>query len=337
MARTRQLLTVRRNEQIAPEVFDLWLEYPASGTAVPEEIRPGQFVGLYCRDGSRLLPRPISICDWRLAGQETFVPQAEEPGSTDHAGAETTQAALRLVYRRVGKGTGEISHYRPGEEVEVLGILGNGYDPAVFKGRRVLLVGGGIGAPPLLGLARTLAGGGRAPREDGSGKTEQRLPAGAGSRLTTVLGYRTDQLFLKEDFEPYGRVIVATDDGTAGVHGTVVDAIRKELDKAHETNGNPGTPPSEEQSGMQQETGKTGFPWDAICACGPLPMLRGIKALAGEYHVPCYVSMEEHMACGVGACLGCVVQTTRPDAHSHVNNARICTEGPVFNAEDVVI
>ncbi len=80
---------------------------------------------------------------------------------------------------------------------------------------------------------------------------------------------------------------------------------------------------------------------DVIMACGPMPMLRAVKAFAGEYGqgqgIPAYISLEERMACGVGACLGCVCKTTHKDSHSHVNNARICTEGPVFEAGEVDI
>ena len=74
-----------------------------------------------------------------------------------------------------------------------------------------------------------------------------------------------------------------------------------------------------------------------IFACGPMPMLRAIKAYAAERKIKAYISLEEHMACGVGACLGCVVKTKEVDSHSHVHNARICTDGPVFEAGDVEI
>ena len=76
---------------------------------------------------------------------------------------------------------------------------------------------------------------------------------------------------------------------------------------------------------------------DAVCACGPMPMLRAVKKFAREQGIPAYISLEERMACGVGACLGCVTKTVKTDSHSHVRNARICTEGPVFDAEEVEI
>ena len=74
---------------------------------------------------------------------------------------------------------------------------------------------------------------------------------------------------------------------------------------------------------------------DVIFACGPMPMLRAIKQYAQEQDIPAYISLEERMACGVGACLGCVVKTKEIDHHSHVNNARVCTDGPVYLASEV--
>ena len=105
---------------------------------------------------------------------------------------------------------------------------------------------------------------------------------------------------------------MATDDGSLGTHGTVIDAIREN-----------GLIPE----GAEAET--------VIAACGPMPMLRGLAGLAAERNVSTYVSLEERMACGVGACLGCITKTKSVDAHSHVHNARICTEGPVFDVREL--
>ena len=148
--------------------------------------------------------------------------------------------------------------------------------------------GGGIGIPPILELAKQLE----------TDKAEKQI----------ILGYRDSTLFLKDQFEQYGTVHVATEDGSAGTKGNVMDAIR--------------------ENGLDAEM---------IFACGPMPMLRAVKKYAAERKAPAYISLEEHMACGVGACLGCVVKTKEIDHHSHVNNARICTDGPVFEAGDVEI
>lgn len=267
--KTKQRLQVRESIEIAQGVWSLVLQYDAG--SAPDAVVPGQFVGVYPRDGARLLPRPISICGW---------------DEKDHT--------LRLVYRVVGGGTREFTTLAPGDAVDVLGILGNGYDLAALTGRRVLFLGGGIGAPPLLELAKRIQLENRKAGRDGS--------------VTSVLGYRTNELFLSEEFSQYGPVVIATDDGTVGVHGNVIDAVREK-----------------------------NLSFDAICACGPMPMLRGVKALSEERGVSCWLSLEERMACGVGVCLGCVAKTTKKNAHSKVNNARVCTEGPVFNAADVEI
>ncbi len=170
----------------------------------------------------------------------------------------------------------------------LLGVLGNGFPVKEAEGKKVVLMGGGIGIPPMLQLAKALS------------RTE--------TNVTIVSGYRDAQLFLKEDLEKYGKLYIATEDGSVGTKGNVLDVMDKEQIKA-----------------------------DVIMACGPMPMLRAIKNYAGEHEITAYISLEERMACGVGACLGCVCKTTHKDAHSHVNNARICTDGPVFDAREVEI
>ena len=112
----------------------------------------------------------------------------------------------------------------------------------------------------------------------------------------------------QKDLEKYGKVYIATEDGSVGTKGNVMNAI--------------------EENALQA---------DIILACGPMPMLRAIKKYAEENDITAYISLEERMACGVGACLGCVVKTKEVDHHSHVNNARICTDGPVYLASEVEI
>lgn len=243
--------------QLAPGIYDMWLETELAVGAVP-----GQFLGVYTKDKSKLLPRPISICEVR-----------------------EDKKALRIVYRVAGAGTDEFSGYKAGDAVEVLGNLGNGFPLQEAEGKKVFLMGGGIGVPPILELAKRM-------------KAEKQI----------VLGYRDGKTFLREDFEKYGKVFIATEDGSVGTRGNVMDAIAEE-----------------------------GLEADMIYACGPMPMLRAIRAYAAEHGIKAYISLEEHMACGVGACLGCVVKTKEKDAHSHVNNARICTDGPVFEAGEVEI
>ena len=257
-------MTVTEIRSLAEGIFSMKLRYP-EGDA-PEKVLPGQFAGLYPNDPSKLLPRPISICRW-------------EPDSGE----------LQFVFRVAGAGTASLAAQKTGDKVDMLGILGNGYDLEKLAGKRVLLLGGGIGIPPMVELAAALNG----------------IP---GSEVKAVMGYRDSSLFLTEELKKYGNLLIATEDGSVGTKGNVLDAVR--------------------------ETSVTA---DVVCACGPMPMLRAVKKFAQEQGIPAYISLEERMACGVGACLGCVTKTVKTDSHSHVRNARICTEGPVFDAEEVEI
>lgn len=248
----REKAIIIRKEEISFGVFDMWIRTEE----IAEEAKAGQFVSLYCADGSRLLPRPISICE-----------------------IDKKDQAIRLVYRVAGKGTEEFSHMNAGMQLDIAGPLGNGFPK---KNKSAFLIGGGIGIPPMLELARQL-------------DCEKQI----------ILGFR-DDLFLYEDFQKYGKVYIATEDGSTGTEGNVLDAIRE-----------------------------NGLKADIIYACGPLPMLRALKKYAAENGIECWVSLEERMACGIGACLGCVCRSKNKDAHTNVKNKRICKEGPVFRAEEV--
>lgn len=248
----KEIVTVIRQELLASNVYSMWIETKD----IAANAHPGQFVSVYSNEGSRLLPRPISIC--AIDGNR-----------------------LRLVYRVVGKGTAEFSGYHTGARLSVLGPLGNGYD--VTDNRSAVILGGGIGIPPMLELAKQL-------------KAEKKI----------IVGYRNRDLFLKEEFEQYGQVFIATEDGSVGVHGNVMDVIR--------------------------ECAITG---EVLYACGPKPMLKAVQEYADKNGLEAFISLEERMACGVGACLACVCKTKEIDEHSHVHNARICKDGPVFNAKEV--
>ena len=253
MAKYREQAQVLEQQELAPGIFSIWLQTQN----IAKEATAGQFVSVYCQDGSRLLPRPISLCE-----------------------VNTKDRTIRLVYRVVGGGTREFSGLRRKDTVDIVGPLGNGFP---LGNQSALLIGGGIGIPPLLELAKRLEG-----------------------ETTIVVGYRDNQLFLKEELERCGRVIVATEDGSEGIRGTVIDAIC--------------------ESGITPQV---------IYSCGPTPMLRAVKQFAAERQVDAWLSLEERMACGVGACLACVCRTTHVDEHSGVKNARICKEGPVFEAREV--
>lgn len=241
-----------RQEQIAGGIYSLWL----SAGDIAKYAKPGQFIAIYSNDHSRMLPRPISICE-----------------------IDREMGALHMVYRVAGSGTEEFSRLNAGDCLKIMGPLGNGF---VHTGKKAMVIGGGIGIPPMLALAQSI-----------------------GQDVTAVLGYRDEQ-FLREKFEKTAKVYVATEDGSDGTKGNVMDAILK-----HQLTA------------------------DVIYACGPTPMLRAVKEYAIQQQIECYVSLEEKMACGIGACLACVCKSVEVDEHSNVFNKRICKEGPVFLATEV--
>ncbi|MGN0369760.1 MAG: dihydroorotate dehydrogenase electron transfer subunit [Butyrivibrio sp.] len=239
-------------EFIGDGICDMWIDT----CNIAEKAVPGQFISVYTKDSSKLLPRPISIC-------------------------ETDGQRLRIVYRIVGGGTTEFSGYKAGDSIHILGPLGNGFP--LDKGTHPILIGGGIGIPPMLELAKRIYG-----------------------DKDIVVGYRNKDTFLDKELKVYGDITIATDDGSLGTHGTVIDAIKENNIKG-----------------------------DVIFACGPTPMLRAVKEYAKENGIEAWISLEEKMACGIGACLACVCNSTEIDDHSMVHNKRICKDGPVFNAKEV--
>lgn len=257
--RKKENAVVVSQEQIADGIFSMWLRTEAAETA-----RPGQFISMYTMDGTKLLPRPISICE-----------------------IHKEEGQLRVVYRVTGENTGtkQFSRAKSGDVIPIIGPLGNGFPLERAVGKKAFLMGGGIGVPPILELAKQL-------------DCEKQI----------VVGYRNQDTFLREQFEENGTVYISTEDGSIGTRGNVMDAIR--------------------ENGLDAEI---------IYACGPTPMLRAIKNYAEENGIECYISLEERMACGIGACLACVCKSKEKDHHTNVNNKRICKDGPVFLASEVEI
>ncbi len=258
MSKVQCMANVVESKELQSGIYSLWLSVPE----IASQAVPGQFISLYCQNEDTLLPRPISLCE-----------------------IDREKGMLRLVYRVVGAGTTEFSKLQPGEQVKVLGPLGNGFPLSESaKDKRAVVIGGGIGIPPLLQLARELEG-----------------------NVTVVVGYRDANTFLLEELQQAAdRVIVATEDGSLGTKGNVIDAM------------------------VENEVAA-----DVLYSCGPTPMLRGVKAFAEKAGIPAYISMEEKMACGIGACLACVCKSKEVDHHSQVHNKRICKDGPVFLATDI--
>ena len=260
MARKKENAVVLSQERIAEDIYSMWIKTDAAS-----EAKPGQFISMYTNDGAKLLPRPISICE-----------------------IDKSEGSLRVVYRVTGKNTGTeaFSRMKAGDIIPVIGPLGNGFPYEKAEGKRVFLMGGGIGVPPILELAKQM-------------NCEKKQ---------TIMGYRNAETFLRDEFEQNGEVYISTEDGSVGTKGNVMDAIRE-----------------------------NGLNADMIYACGPTPMLRAIKEYVEANGIECYISLEERMACGIGACLACVCQTKEKDHHSNVNNKRICKDGPVFLSTEVEI
>ncbi len=219
---------------------------------------PGQFVHIKCGD-SLLLRRPISVASC----QEDY-----------------PHDLVTIVFEVRGAGTAWLAERKLGETLDVLGLLGNGF-PMRPEGR-YLLVGGGIGVPPLWGCAQYTNG-----------------------RSTAILGFRSKEKAIMLDLfrEDCAKTLIATDDGSLGCHGFVDALVRQELEQDRN--------------------------YDAVLACGPRPMLKNVAKAAKEFGVPCKVSMEERMGCGVGACLVCACDM-KDGSRKHV-----CKDGPVFDAEEV--
>lgn len=253
----KETTVVVSQTEIATDIYDMWIE-----TDLSLQATPGQFISVYTQDKSTLLPRPISICE-----------------------VDRENHRLRIVYRVAGKGTREFSGYHAGASIDILGTLGNGFPLEAAKGKKAFLMGGGIGIPPMLELAKELD-----------------------CDKDIIVGYRNSELFLADELTRYGNLYIATEDGSKGTRGNVMNAIAEQNLKA-----------------------------DVIYACGPMPMLRAIKKFAEEQNIPAYISLEERMACGIGACLACVCKSKEKDAHSNVHNKRICKDGPVFLSTEVEI
>lgn len=237
---------------------------------IAKESSPGQFMMVRCADRQSLdplLPRPLNIFRY-------------------HPGA----GRIEVIFRVVGRGTAWLAGRKPGETLSLLGPLGRGFS-SLAKYRRILLLAGGIGMPALFSLVEQEG-------KVGSSTEHNR-------EFVLLYGARTkDELVFLDLWRAAGvRVLTATDDGSAGFHGTVTKAAEA----------------------MRISPGE----FDFYCACGPRPMLRAVQEMMAGYGIPGELCLEEAMACGVGACMGCICETV----HGY---RRVCTDGPVFPAGEVI-
>jgi len=224
-----------------------------------EEARAGQFLMVKCGE-ERLLRRPFGICN--VSGSDI--------------------KSYRFVFEVKGEGTKWLSNCSVGDVLDVLAPLGNGF---TFPEGDIIIVGGGLGTPPMLFAAKSAKAG-----------------------VTAVLGFRdAGRVMLVDEYkEICDRVYVTTDDGSVGIHGTVTVPLEDLL--------------------------KSGS-YSAVLTCGQIPMMRAVALMCEKYSVPCQVSMEERMGCGVGACLVCAC-ATKKDGTDFMS--RVCKDGPVFDATEVV-
>jgi dihydroorotate dehydrogenase electron transfer subunit len=263
----REKCKVLENRAVAPSHFVIKMR----ALRISGEAKPGQFVQILCEDSYEpLLPRPFSFL---TAAAEDF----------------------EVLYQVVGKGTKLLSQAKTGDALWVVGPLGNGF--TLVKGQEYcVLVGGGVGIPPLYHLAETMVKGSRRLRKN----------------IYVFLGARSKEFLLCEkDFKRLGvNLDLATDNGSSGRKGFVTDVLKDFL-----TSPGPQTPDPR------------------LYACGPTPMLKAVSLLSQKYRVPCEVSVEVPMACGFGACLGCAIKVRNGRDYRF---AVACTEGPVFQAADIL-
>ena len=257
-----ELARIVANEQVGESLFIIELESPE----IARSVLPGQFVQLQIpQTPDHILRRPFSILD-----------------SNAEAGT------VAILYRVVGWGTDAMTALPVGIDCSLIGPLGCGWE--LGKRRKVLLIGGGVGAAPLFMFAKEASA--------------------AGARVDAFVSATTEGgLVLKGRFEGIDGISMhyATDDGTLGFHGFCMDPVREMLENAAEC----------------------GDQFDAVYVCGPNPLMKAIAHIAVECGVTCFASLENRMACGIGACLSCVVKT-------HGGQKRVCADGPVFDAADIV-
>lgn len=250
--KTQQDLRIIDNQAIARETFRLTLD-AAELKELPE---PGTFYNLTVPDHLFILKRPISV----------FAVDREKQ-------------RLELIYKVMGAGTKLFSEMKAGDRIQVMGPLGTGFPIQEARGR-VLLIGGGVGVPPLHELGC-------------------RLKA-AGHEVVAVLGFRDrGSVFCEEEFRRLGETVICTDDGSYGYHGLVTGAVKER-----------------------------GIDFEVVYACGPRPMLRAVDETWRDTKKG-WLSFEERMACGIGACYGCMTETK-------AGLKRVCKDGPVFALGEAV-
>jgi dihydroorotate dehydrogenase electron transfer subunit len=221
---------------------------------------------------SPLLRRPFSV----YKSYPRHHPEVERKGS------------FSILYRKVGKGTQKMIEFRKGQKVDMIGPLGNGFTFPARSLTNIILIGGGVGIVSLYPLAETLR---------------------ARNMIVFIGGKTPNDVLCVGDFRKLNsNIFIATEDGSLGYKGTVIDLFMSQRRKL-----------------------RSGDPY-IIYSCGPLEMLKGLATAIKYERLFCEVSLESRMACGFGACWGCVVKTNDPKTPYQ----RICKDGPVFDLNNIV-
>jgi dihydroorotate dehydrogenase electron transfer subunit len=294
------------NRRIGPGFHRLRLQFTQDGARAFANFEPGQFAQFDLSETA--LPSPDAVPEELrdAAGRKILL---RRPFSFAEVTTDGDKTFAELLYCVVGPATIRMMTLSAGDRISVIGPLGRGFQIPDSK-KTVLLVGGGMGTPPLQHLAQNLTA-----HSNGidiislaGAKTAEGLPfEGRLDEISQSLG------FCVPEFAKYGiESLIATDDGSAGYHGLVTDCLAEWLEKSE-------------------------IPYNdiIICACGPESMLARVAQIAREKNIDCQVSMERRMACGFGLCQSCAVECRVTGSNETVYKM-CCQDGPVFNAREVV-
>ncbi len=258
------------NKRIKSLYYILGIDCPP----IANQIKPGQFVMLrVSNDLSPLLRRPFSVY---------------KSYPVDHP-EKRKRGYLFILYKKVGKGTQKMITLRKEQKVDLIGPLGNTFTlPPLPSSVKTILIGGGVGIVSLFPLTEAMKG----------------------KKIFVFIGGKTrDDILCVEDFKKFNsNIFIATEDGSLGVQGTVVDLFlsQRKYFKRNEKS--------------------------YLYACGPVAMLKALAGKVKSRKFICQASLEARMGCGFGACWGCVVKTNHPKTPYQ----RVCEDGPVFPLEDIV-
>jgi len=255
-------------KEVAPNIYLMKLKAPE----IVQDTLPGQFIYIKCsKDNYPLLRRPLSIHRIDKKKEEIYI-----------------------LFQVAGEGTKLLSQRVVGDDLDIMGPIGNGFN-IYPESKKIIIVGGGIGVAPLLALC------------------EESIRQGKEVRV--LIGALKKELVLgEESFKILGaKVDVATNDGSYKYKGLVTDLLEKII--------------------------KEGWLPDQIFACGPKLKLKKIVKISLNAHINCQISLEERMACGIGACLGCVCKIKTKDKKGDkvkYEYKRVCVDGPIFEGSEVV-